>query len=85
VQKQRSQSLQQLRERIVEHRHELAIEFESLDTTSIGTVIKNEWVAGMFFLRHFLKRQAFVNPFRHSDEQSVPIAAELGRVATIFG
>jgi Ca2+-binding EF-hand superfamily protein/diadenosine tetraphosphatase ApaH/serine/threonine PP2A family protein phosphatase len=45
--KQRSQSLQQLRERIVEHRHELAIEFESLDTTSIGTVIKNEWVAVM--------------------------------------
>eukprot|EP00029_Vermamoeba_vermiformis_P003268 TRINITY_DN1365_c0_g1_i1.p1 TRINITY_DN1365_c0_g1~~TRINITY_DN1365_c0_g1_i1.p1 ORF type:complete len:852 (-),score=214.09 TRINITY_DN1365_c0_g1_i1:61-2367(-) len=45
--KQKSQSLQQLRERIVEHRHELAMEFESVDPNGTGSIIKNEWVTAM--------------------------------------
>ena len=49
--------MQQLRERIVEHRHELALAFEAADVNSTGKVIKNEWVNGTTLLKYIHKWQ----------------------------
>ncbi len=46
---QKSQSLQQLRERIFEMRHELAVIFEGLDKDSNGEITKNQWVEGTYY------------------------------------